>query len=298
MRAFLLFCLYVGGLFLGGALLEYPIYRVAHAFDASIDYWTFSGRLTIPLGVLTLYPLLRRLRLANAKSLGYALPRRRFAAALAMGIVLGILMMLPLFGVLIASGARAAHTVPQAIPAALLGAAGGAAFSGLMVGFIEETFFRGAMYTAVERESGSLAAVLASSLLYSVVHFIDSDLRVPDEAIGWTTGLVILADSFRTLADPARFLDSALALAAAGAFLALVRRRTGHLAWCIGLHAGWVFAIKEFKTLTHPVSDAPWAWLAGSYDHITGWAALAWLGLLSILLLWPAQRCGRKMSRR
>ncbi len=285
MRAFALFVAYIAALLVGGALLEYPVYRLARLFDADIGYWTLSGRLTIPLGLITLYPFLRWMRLADAASLGYALRRGEFPKALLVGWVLGVAMMLPLFGLLLGLGARVLDLAPPAIPAALLTAAAGAFFSGLSVAFIEETFFRGALYTAVARLRGPVAAIVLSSVLYALLHFVDSDHRVPAHAIGWETGLRVLLHSFGAFATPQEILDSALALTAAGVFLGLVRLRDGHIARCIGLHAGWVFAIKELKAVSHGVPEAPWGWLIGGYDKVTGWLALVWLLLIMAMIL-------------
>ncbi|HHB12111.1 MAG TPA: CPBP family intramembrane metalloprotease [Chromatiales bacterium] len=289
MRVFLLFTLYIAGLFVAGALLEYPVYRLARLVDEGVSYWNFSGRLTVPLGLLSAYPFLRWMGLADARSLGYGLTTREFLSALARGALLGVLMMLPLFALLLATEARVASVAPAAVPARLMIAAGAALFTGLAVGVIEETFFRGALLTALTREAGAVAAVVLSSLLYALLHFVDSDLRVPETQIGWTTGLQVLGDSLAGLAQPAAIVDSALALTAVGAFLALVRLRDGHIARCIGLHAGWVFAIQELKAVSHGMPDARWGWLIGSYDKVTGWAALAWLLLLGVVFLRPVR---------
>src|SRR2546430_1216364 len=49
--------------------------------------------------------------------------------------------------------------------------------SGFAVAFIEETFLRGAMHTAIERESGTRLAVLLTALLYAATHFLASQDR-------------------------------------------------------------------------------------------------------------------------
>jgi uncharacterized protein len=64
--------------------------------------------------------------------------------------------------------------------------------------------------------------------------------------------------------------------------LGLVRERTGRVAECIGLHAGWVFVIGLTRRLTEAVPDAGHTWLAGRYDGVIGvlagavFLALAW----------------------
>ncbi len=44
--------------------------------------------------------------------------------------------------------------------------------TGLVVALIEETFLRGAMQSAIARESGALAAIVLMSLVYAATHFI------------------------------------------------------------------------------------------------------------------------------
>ena len=66
-----------------------------------------------------------------------------------------------------------------------------------------------------------------------------------------------------------------------GVFLALVREGTGHIGWCIGLHAGWVFVIQLTRRLTDGNPSSDLAFLTGDYDGIIGWLAMAWIGLLA-----------------
>lgn len=67
---------------------------------------------------------------------------------------------------------------------------------------------------------------------------------------------------------------------AVGLFLALVRARHGHIAHCVGLHAGWVFVIKLTKDVTVDDPDARFSYLTGTYDNVIGLLAL---GLLTVL---------------
>ena len=73
-----------------------------------------------------------------------------------------------------------------------------------------------------------------------------------------------------------------VALFLVGVLLGLVRERSGHIGWCIGLHAGWVFVIQVTRQLTDGNEASPYAYLVGDYDGIIGWAAAGWIGLLAL----------------
>ncbi len=63
-------------------------------------------------------------------------------------------------------------------------------------------------------------------------------------------------------------------LTLAGVLLGLAYQRTGNLYFSIGLHAGWIFWLKSYGTLTTPVANAL-PWLFGTNKLIDGWLALA-----------------------
>ena len=70
----------------------------------------------------------------------------------------------------------------------------------------------------------------------------------------------------------------------AGVFLSMVRERTGSILLPIGIHAGWVMIIKLAKYLTNTsYVDGQASFWVGEYDHITGWMASLWLGLIAVV---------------
>ena len=126
------------------------------------------------------------------------------------------------------------------------------------------------------------AALLAVAALYSAVHFIDASASFPVAEIGIGSGFAVLGDAFHNLTGPG-IAGPAAALFAAGVLLGVVRHRTGSVAACIGIHAGWVLVNKAGRTLTVPEPDSPWAWLATGYDGVIGWAAGALFSLVALL---------------
>jgi membrane protease YdiL (CAAX protease family) len=157
------------------------------------------------------------------------------------------------------------------------------ALSGFAVAFIEETFLRGAMYTAVARESGTRTAVLLTALLYAATHFFAS-FHIAAAQVNAHSGVDLLAGTLHAFAHPLAIADAFLALLAVGVVLALVRAATGAIAACIGLHAGWVWVMLVTHELARPRSSAPLAALLSRFDGFVGWLVLAWTLLLAVPL--------------
>jgi membrane protease YdiL (CAAX protease family) len=164
-----------------------------------------------------------------------------------------------------------------------------ALLAGLLVAVIEETFLRGAMYGAIRRRSSPLISGAATALVYALLHFLRPPALPAGMEVGWSSGLWLLAHGFDGLWEK-KLWDSLVALFAVGFFLAMVRERTGHIGWCIGLHAGWVFVIKLLKEYSSLDDDAPAAMLVGGYDGVTGWLAAAWIGVPAVVLWVLARR--------
>jgi hypothetical protein len=169
--------------------------------------------------------------------------------------------MLPLVALLLALDVRQIKPgLDGDLPPLLLGGV----LSGFAVAFIEETFFRGILFTAVSRASGARAAIIAPTLLYAALHFLGGKLRVPSDEVSWNHGFEVLSRLFERYAQPLAFVDSFLALVALGVLLAMVRLRTGAIAGCIGLHAAGVCAIFVLRDTTTVNGQAPFNFIVQS----------------------------------
>jgi membrane protease YdiL (CAAX protease family) len=240
------------------------------------------------LALLGFWPLLKLLHLANRRDLGYDLPGPALRRALLGGFGLGLLILavlaLSLWLLEVRAPTPAAHTpaLAKVLAQGLLG--------GLAVAFLEETFFRGALHTALRRRAGVLAALWLPSLLYAALHFLKPQPLPPGVAPDLASCLTSLGQGFPALFQ-ASHLDGFIALTLVGLFLALVRERTGNLLWGIGLHAGWVLVIKLTQAYTYENPDARLAWLVSEYDGVTGWLAAVWIGVLALgLVVWRRVR--------
>lgn len=223
----------------------------------------------------------RRLGLADRASLGYGLPRRRFIIETALGIVLGVATMLPAIALLFALDLRQPKALESA--SALFGIALAGLGSGLVVALIEETFLRGAMYTGIARESGARAAILATALVYAATHFIGR-YRIPAADVDAGSGLAMLGGALASFAHPLGILDAFLCLAGVGVLLGLVRRNTGNIAACIGLHAGWVCVITTAREISVRNTGHRYDALVSDYDGVIGWLVLIFIPLIGFVL--------------
>ena len=279
MRSFLQLLLFLALALVAAAALAYPAWWLV-GFISDQPIHRVMHRIAMLVAFIGLIWIFKYWHVANKAALGYGLPRASFIRQMLLGLVVGAAIMLPLMLTLFGLGIRIAKptftwdaaSIAQLIASGLL--------SGLVVAFIEETFFRGALFTAIRRESGTTLAIVLPSLLYAAVHFLGGRLRLPREEIEWSTGFAVLTKLWERYATPLELLDSFLALFAVGVLLALVRLRTGAIAACIGLHAAWVCTIAVVRNSSLVQNDAEAVWLVGSYDGVIGWAALGWIGLI------------------
>jgi membrane protease YdiL (CAAX protease family) len=162
-------------------------------------------------------------------------------------------------------------------------------FSGLAVGFIEETFLRGAMHTGIERESGTTAAIILTALVYAATHFFASYHIAPAQ-VNAHSGVDLLLGTVQAFAHPGAIADAFSALLAVGVLLGLVRAATGNIGACIGLHAGWVWIMLVVHELSQPLREGPGGFLLSRFDGFVGWLVFAWIVVLALPLVRFYQR--------
>jgi uncharacterized protein len=294
MRAFVWFLGLMGVALAAVALFAWPAWMLLHPhFDFPFHrIGERVGMLALLLGFLA---LARHLGLTDRASLGYGEPRRTFVREMGLALVLGITSMLAIVGIMTALGLLEWRGSAPNSAAALTQLLLTRALSGFAVAFIEETFLRGAMYTAIARESGTRAAVLLTALLYAATHFFGSVHIAPAQVTAWS-GVQLLAGTLHDFAHPLAIADAFLALAAVGVVLGLVRAATGNIAACIGLHAGWVWVMLVAHELARPRAGAELGFLLSRHDGFVGWLVFAWTLLLALPLwrFYVARGAGRK----
>ena len=269
MRGFIYFILLMlGSLFLS-ALFNYPLYGLLQDSTDSGPHKlinTTAKLIAIPGFIL----IVRYFAIANKKGLGYNLPRPAFLKDILHGWLSGFGILVLLSLVLWVLGVRIAKPPVEELAFLVFKTTLVALIGGLLIGFIEETFFRGGLFGSIRKHHSFTVTLLLSSLFYAGLHFIKPLPPAADQPYVWYSGLEILSGAFTQLGEWRTF-DSFLALFGLGAFFALVRERTGNIAYCIGLHAGFVFVIKVFRKFTMVDEGSDLAFLVGHYDGMIGY---------------------------
>jgi len=132
-------------------------------------------------------------------------------------------------------GGKSLTLILSKIPIIILGA--------LAVSIIEETFFRVIIFTSFCNRLGQITAALLSSVIYSLVHFIQPVSSYQYPGFSLLSGFQYLEVVFERLFLPG-FEFGFIGLLIVGMTLCAVYARTKSVYLCIGLHTGWVMAIK------------------------------------------------------
>ena len=311
MRVFSHFLFAIVGTLLLTALVAGPLYLGIGGAAHDIPFPKLASRLWQLSMVGGVAWVVWRLQLRGKAAWGYGLARSQFLRQLGLGTVLGIVTMLPVAAMV--SGWELRTPRPGLDVARLVELFFSGALTGMAVGFLEETFYRGLLLGALlaplvgpslasPSDSAQLAgarlhsnnagswqlavAIVASSALFASLHFLARSKMDP-AAVQWDSGLNLLQQSLRHFAHPMGMVDSFLALTAVGVLLSLARLWTGSIALSVGLHAGWVWVMKMSVGSTHLNPDAPLAVLISPIDGFTGWLVLGWtLGLTTLAWVW------------
>lgn len=282
MRAIAAFLAAIFGTLLLAALVAWPVWLAVHALAPDLPFHRIVGRLWQLLLLVALLLACRRLGLRGREDWGYGIPRRAFLREAIAGFALGLATMLPMSIAMLALGIRALR--PEFSAGLLLEGIAAGALAGLIVAVIEETFFRGLMYRAVSRESGFAVAAASTAVVYSALHFL-ARAKIPADEVDWGSGIQLLGATLANLVHPLPVIDSFVALVLVGLLLALVRRRTGAIAACIGLHMGWICVIKATSAVSREVEASAWSGLVSRFDGYTGWMVAGWAALLVVVAL-------------
>ena len=280
MRAFAWFLLLIAVSLAAMAGLTYPAWLLLHPhFD--FPFHRIGERIGMLAFLVGFLLVARRLRLADRGSLGYGAPAGLFLRELCIGLVLGVLTMSAVAASMAALGLldfqRGAGYGAGAIATLIAKRLA----SGLAVALIEETALRGAMYTGIQREAGTAAAIVLTSIVYSWTHFLGS-YHIPAAQVSAWSGVALLHGTLQSFDHPLGIADAFLCLTAVGVVLALVRAITGNIAAGMGLHAGWVWVMLVVHELSRPNQASPLGFLISRHDGFTGWLVLGWTVVLGV----------------
>jgi hypothetical protein len=292
MRPLWALVIYVVAVFIGGALLAPWLYWLAQAFAhtfphiAAAPFHRFVDRSLLFFALAGLWPLLRALEMTSWNEIGLVRPHGQFKKLIG-GLLVGFVSLTVVAGMAIASNNRVFKhiTTVQEVAAAVFAAIATA----VIVAVLEEILFRGGVFGGLRKIFYWPFALIISSVIYSLVHFLQkADLA---GAVTWNSGLFLLPRMAGGLADLYTFAPAFLNLTLAGALLGLAYQRSGNLYFSIGLHAGWIFCLKTYGAFTADVPrTATWFW--GTGKMIDGW--LAFVVLVVTLAIFKFLPLGKK----
>jgi len=266
-----------------GAGIAYPAYELTSLF-ANWAFHRVASRVAMLVLIVLLIWLCRRLDLRTRRDFGYGLPWRRFLRQSLLWAVIGMLTagVGAAFLLFTHLRVRDADFIPSALSLAHIFLVG--VGSGISVALLEETVMRGAMHTAIERESGAWTAALLTAPVFALLHFF-AKVRIPAADVGWSSGFDLLARSFAPLGHPALVADSFLSWLVVGLILSLTRVLTGNIAVAIGLHAGWVVVLRMLQESTASGGSTAYSAWVGRFDGLLGYWLLPW-GFAIAAALW------------
>ena len=278
--------------FIGGALLAPWLYWLAQAFAhtfphiAAAPFHRFVDRSLLIFALAGLWPLLRALGMTSWPELGLTRPHGQLKKLFG-GLSLGFITLAVVVGMAIVCGNRVfiQTTTLYKIITLLFNAIGTAVF----VAVIEEILFRGGVFGGLRKLFHWPFALLASSVLYALAHFLR-----PIEFTGtvtWNSGLVLLPQMLGGFADFYAFVPAFFNLTLAGILLGLAYQRTGNLYFPIGLHTGWIFWLKTYGAFSASTPHAA-TWFWGTGKMVDGW--LAFIVLVTTLALFKFLPLKRK----
>ena len=274
MRPLRALVIYVVVVFIGGALIAPWLYWLCQHFASAFPHLAASpfhryvNRSLLGLALIGLWPLLRSLGATSLREVGLVWPAGQWKK-LGAGFLLGFVSLAVAALAALAFGAR--QMDPHLATGELVRKLFGAALTAAVVAVLEEVLFRGAIFGALRKMFHWVFALVVSSMVYAIVHFMQSaDVA---GSVTWLSGLQLLPRMLAGFGDLHAIVPGFFNLTLVGAMLALVYQRTGNLYFSIGLHGGWIFWLKSYGAVTRPIAAASAWW--GTSKLTDGWMTLA-----------------------
>jgi len=260
-------------------LLAYPVHLILGNF---VDYpfHKLVSHVTLLCGLISSGFYLKYHQMYSRQSFGFSSSKKKFLGNLLQGILAGILAIALLNLFLLLFGVHQIKPNLDYFWSNLFLIIIKAILAGLVIGFIEESIFRGALFSGLYKKTGAVVTVTLTSLVYAAVHFLKYRALPEGTEITWVTGMEILPEAFFRFSDP-NIIDHFLTLLVLGVLLSMVRIRNGNIAMCIGIHAGIVMTMKVTGRFSDYMPGSQFDFLVNRYDHMLGYLSLVWLLVLA-----------------
>jgi uncharacterized protein len=243
-----------------------------------IPFSRIFNRFFMISGVLLFFACRSLLKIESPAQLGL-MPRTLAAHDVVNGLVLALGSMLALGLIMSLAGVyqpffrlSVSVAVEQCVKAIL---------TGFTVGLLEEVFFRGIIFRGLLDDWKPLPALLVANLFYSALHFVKPGERYFLTGIEPWAGFRHLFSTFAPFFEPVDIAPGLIGLLLIGIVLSYAFARTGTLYLSIGLHAGWVIAIKTVRVFgDYRTEDLDW--LFGSSDPKIVSGVVTWVGIVLV----------------
>ena len=278
-----------------GCLFAPPIHLVLQGVLGGIPY-PFDrvlSRVFMVFAFLLLILCRRSLKIQESLRQSLIRPSRWFFL-LRTGFAMGVVSLFFLIAFLKTCGAVSFHAfeIPQLkVLQKFLQALG----TGLVVGCIEEIFFRGFVLQSLMREMKTRYALFVTSVFYAVLHYFKARPHVVLDHWDWSAGFTTLLRFLEPFQHATTLIPGVVGLTLVGMVLGIAYLRTGSLYLSIGLHAGWVFLLKFNRIFTECLPDASPAWF-GDDKIVTGIAAWGMLLAVGVLVMFLGKRLASEQT--
>jgi membrane protease YdiL (CAAX protease family) len=222
----------------------------------------------------------RAMRFGALMRAGFAAPRANLARA-ALGLAIALAAIATLFALARASGAGGEVTA-----GALAARAIRFVLPAILIGIIEEGFFRAFLLGGMRSDFGPRGALTVSSALYAVAHLVRSPKHYYLTGFHAGAGLRDLAASVAQLGHPLAAAPTLIGLFLLGMVLGEAFLLTGTVWFSLGMHAGFVLGAKTWPLIGNGGAPVP-RWIAGPGPVPLIAAPAAWLIALALLWLMP-----------
>ncbi len=275
------FSAYLAVVVIGACLLAPVLYWTGESMVEHIPllkgvpFARYFNRAVLIMALGLLWPALKWMGIRSWTDLGLR-ENPRFWAELRFGVLISVVGIgLMATAVLILDGTTLRSPFPWHFVLLSLG-------TGIAVGLLEEVFFRGALFGVFRQHLSDHKSLMVLSTFFALLHFLKPHKAarklIPS---GWLSGFELLPYAVHQFKTPMLLLTGLLTLFIFGWILGYMVLRTRSLALSIGLHTGWVFALRTFLQTTKG-NRVGLPWLGQGYT--TGFVPLALL-LVSLLLL-------------
>ena len=241
-----------------------------------LEFERVTTRTVMVVLVLTLWPMLKCSGMAKLDSIGLQCSQGWVRNSLAF-FLLGLVSLGLLFG--IGWGGGAYGFVAQPVRSWLW------KLVGILIGawiaaMLEEIVFRGLLFRLLRCRSRLFFAVLWSSILFSLVHFMRPEPIVGIAHPHWYSGLTLVPFMFRWVHATFHYFPIMLTLFLMGVTLCLVVERYQSLWAAIGLHAGWIVAMRGCVLWLERNPDVLPFWFGGMEGIAKTYVALVFASVI------------------